>query len=133
MIPVTVRETHRACQAHCARADMEGQGTFWDAAPMWKHLKAWRLFRDLSQERVAAELGKRHTTIGRWERGEMKLSTEDLEALARIYGATVHQVQMPPEAAELVSRLDRAQSIMDSLNPTDLERWLALGESLVRK
>ncbi len=100
---------------------------------MWKHLKAWREFRKLSQEKVAGMLGKRHTTIGRWERGEMKSSTTDLEALARIYGATVSQVQMPPEAAEMVSRLDRTQGILGSLDPGDLEQWLAMGERLLRR
>lgn len=112
---------------------MEAGHAVWNAPSMWKHLRAWREFRDLSQEKVGAEMHKRHSTISRWERGEMKLSTEDLEALARIYGATVHQVQMPPEAAELVARLDRAQSIIDGLSPDDLERWLGIGESLVRK
>lgn len=112
---------------------MEGQGAVWNAPGMWKHLRAWREHRGLSQEKVGSELRKRHSTISRWERGEMKLSTEDLEALARIYGATVHQVQMPPEAAQLISRLDRAQTIMDGLSPADLERWLGIGESLVRK
>lgn len=77
-------------------------------------------------------LQRRHTTIGRWERGEMKLSTSDLQRLADVYGITVTQLISPPEAAELVILLDRAQNIFDSLSPEDRERWLQLGERLKR-
>jgi transcriptional regulator with XRE-family HTH domain len=100
---------------------------------MWTHLRAWREFRHLSQERVAEALGKRHTTIGRWERGQMKLSTADLEALASLYGATVHQLQMPPEAADLVARLDRAQAILAGLSKEDLDYWIGMGERLLNR
>jgi hypothetical protein len=63
----------------------------------------------------------------------MKLSTADLENLARLFGATIHQIQNPPDAANLVRRLDRTQEIIVGLNETDLERWLAIGESLLQK
>lgn len=65
-------------------------------------------------------MGKRHTTIGRWEAGKMKLSTTDLERLAGIYGVSVAQLQMPPDAAEVVARLSRAQDIMGRLEGADL-------------
>ena len=75
---------------------------------------------------------KKHTTIGRWERGKMKLSTADLQALADIYGATVPQLMGPPSAAGLIAVLDRAQEIADGLDVATLEQWLALGETLKR-
>ena len=99
---------------------------------MHQHLRAWRLFRGLSQEQVGNMLRKRHTTIGRWERDKMKLTTADLEALARVYGATVSQLTAPPATAELVKVLDRVQGIVDGMSPDVLERWLALGEDLKR-
>ena len=63
----------------------------------------------------------------------MKLTTEDLESLAKIYRATTTQIQTAPDAAELVSRMDRAQKILTGLTHEDLERWLSIGESLARK
>ena len=100
---------------------------------MWKYLKAWRLYRDFSQEQVANALKKRHTTISRWERGEMKLKTEDLQRLAEFYGASVPQLLGPPEVEKLTARMERAQEILALLDEDDLERWLGIGESLARK
>ena len=101
--------------------------------PLWTHLRAWRSHLGLSQAEVGASLGKGHTTIGRWEKGEMKLSTTDLEALAKLYGVSVSQLQMPPEAAELVARMDRAQVILSGLTKEDLEYWIGMGERLLRR
>ncbi len=87
----------------------------------------------MSQEQVGALMGKRHTTIGRWETGKMKLSTTDLERLAGVYGVSVTQLQMSPDAADLVARLGRAQDIMSRLEGEDLDAWLAMGERLASR
>jgi transcriptional regulator with XRE-family HTH domain len=102
-------------------------------AAMWKYLRAWRKYRGYSQEQVANTMQKRHTTIGRWERGEMRITTEDLQALAALYGASIAQLQGPPDLARLTARMERAQAVLDNLSDEDLERWLALGESLARR
>lgn len=104
-----------------------------DTPTMWKYLRAWRKHRGMSQEQVANILKKRHSTISRWERGEMRLTTEDLQALATLYGATITQLQGPPDLARLTERLERAQAVLADLSDEDLDRWLAIGESLARK
>lgn len=63
----------------------------------------------------------------------MKLSTADLESLARLYGVSVNQLQMPPEQAELVARMDRAQAILSGLSKDDLDYWIGMGERLLRR
>ena len=60
----------------------------------------------------------------------MRLTTEDLEALASVYAVSVNRLMAPPDAERLVDRMERAQSILDKLSERDLERWLAIGESL---
>ena len=100
---------------------------------MWQHLKSWRLHRGLTQVAVADALGKRHTTIGRWESGKMKLTTTDLAALANVYRASVSQLQAPPAAAALISRLDKAQQILSGLSDDDMDAWLAVGTAMLRK
>ncbi len=100
---------------------------------MHRYLLAWRQHRGLSQEAVGAELGVRHTTIGRWESGEVSLSARDLESLAKVYRCTVTQLIVDPADAELVERLDRAQAIMKELDPDTLDHWLALGDRLAQK
>ena len=62
----------------------------------------------------------------------MKLSTQDLQALAQIYGATITQLQAPPSSADLVAKLDRAQTIIEKLDPDALEQWLAVGDTLAK-
>lgn len=61
----------------------------------------------------------------------MKLSITDLELLAKLYGATTTQIQAPPEAADLVARMDRVQAILSGLSDDDLRDWIKLGERLL--
>lgn len=99
---------------------------------MHQHLRAWRHYRNMTLEQVGNIVGKKHTTVSRWEQGTMKLSTADLVSLAQIYGATPSQLIAPPEAAEMVATLDRTQRIVDGMEPDTLEQWLAIGERLRR-
>ncbi|ATJ90417.1 hypothetical protein HK16_09705 [Acetobacter senegalensis] len=99
-----------------------------DTLKMHTYLKAWRKHKSLSQEHLGNILNVAHTTIGRWEKGTVPLTTADLERLAETYGISVRQLLMPPEAAELVANLERAQRVMDSMDSADIENWLSLGE-----
>ena len=95
---------------------------------MHTNLRAWRKYRRLSQERVGNILKVTHTTVGRWESGRVPLTTEDLANLARIYGATIGQLLAPPEMAAMVSKLERAQQVLQAFDTDGGEQWLALGE-----
>ncbi len=97
---------------------------------MHRHLRAWRLYRNLTLEQVGNILGKKQTTVGRWERGLMKISTADLEALAKIYGASMTQLMGLPRAADMVATLDRAQAIIERMDAEALEHWLSVGEKM---
>jgi len=87
----------------------------------------------MTLEQVGHALGKRHTTVGRWEKGEMKLSTQDLESLASLYAATPSQLLAPPASAEMVELLDRVQSILSGMDADTRSQWLALGDKLTRR
>lgn len=97
---------------------------------MHKYLRAWRLHRELTLEEVAAKMGKKHSTISRWESGKLPLKTNDLERLAKLYQATTDQVQEPPDQADLVARLREVQKIIEDLSPDSLEHWLATGRAM---
>lgn len=86
----------------------------------------------MTLEDVAASLGKKHSTISRWECGKLPLTINALEALARLYGASRSQVLAAPEHRDLVARLDEVQKIIEALDPEDLEHWLATGRALGR-
>lgn len=98
---------------------------------MHTHLRAWRRHRKLSQEQVANALKKRASTISRWERGEMNLTTADLERLAVLYGASISQLSAPPAAAEIVAVLGSLQNIASEMDPQMLQHWMAIGRKLI--
>ncbi|OAZ72403.1 hypothetical protein SRCM100623_00942 [Acetobacter pasteurianus] len=92
------------------------------------YLKAWRKHKGLSQEQLGNILNVAHTTIGRWEKGTVPLTTADLERLAATYGISVRQLLMPPEDAKSVENLERAYKVMEGMSSSDIENWLSLGE-----
>lgn len=92
------------------------------------YLRAWRTYKGLSQEQVGNILSVKHTTIGRWENGKVDISMTDLQRLAAVYQASVTQLMMPPEKADLIQKLDRAMRIIDSMDSKEIDGWLSLGE-----
>ena len=62
----------------------------------------------------------------------MKLTTANLELLAKAYGAKPTQLAAPPEAAELVAKLDEVQQIIDGMEPDDLRHWFEVGRRMKR-
>jgi len=99
---------------------------------MHKHLRAWRKKFGFTQERVGNTLEVAHTTVGRYESGEVTLSSKQIQALTRLYGITVGQLASPPEEAEMVRVLDEVQMIVTGMDVDALQHWLALGRSLKR-
>lgn len=100
---------------------------------MHRYLRAWRKHFRLSLETVAAKIAITHTTLGRWERGIVPLTTENLQSLARVYGITESQIQAPPDEAVMVARLDRLQGVARDMTDEQIENWLHMGELLTRK
>jgi transcriptional regulator with XRE-family HTH domain len=126
-----------ASDAMCASSTMCVTGSGAEKRPglacgMYQHLRAWRLSKNMSLEQVANMVGKKHSTISRWERGLMNLNTSELEALARIYGASPTQLMGSPDAAALIGVLDRTQRIADGMDAETLEQWLSIGERLTK-
>lgn len=90
------------------------------------HLAAWRKHRGLTQEQVAEALNRSHTTIGRWEKGEVKIKEEDLASLAELYSATAAQLLAPVDRAEAVKRLDEIQEIILGLDAQDFAEFMII-------
>ena len=87
----------------------------------------------MSLEHVAEAIGKTHSSVSRWERGKMKLTTADLQKLAVLYGVSATQLAGPPAAASMIAVLDRTQAIAQEMDPETLEQWLSIGERLSQK
>ena len=83
--------------------------------------------------RVAAALGATHTTILRYERGEMKLTRETLAQLAELYGCTPAELQFDPSERKHGQRLHAAMELVQELDPESAEKWLEIGRLLKSK
>ena len=87
----------------------------------------------MSLTTVGAALGVSHSTVSRWETGAVPLTSKELESLAELYGISRRQIEHSPDAADMIAFLDRAQHVIESISPEDLERWIAIGESLAQR
>ena len=132
-MPENVHPMHSACQAHCAAPGRDGIFLVSHMISMNQHLREWRLHRNMTLEQVANILGRKHTTIARWEKGEIAIKDSDIESLARLYAATPEQLLVSPADADEVARLSRANAIMSKLDADDLDEWFRIGERLARR
>ena len=55
-------------------------------------LRQVRRARHISSKRAAAAIGKTRTTLWRYENGRTAITTDDLLALAKLYGGSVADV-----------------------------------------
>lgn len=128
-----------ACQGSFSRQRMEwpGQnGETWGMPSLKKPtimqptLRAWRNYRKLTLEDVALKIGVGPQAIHKWETGKVPITLDNMRLLAGAYGIKVGSLLLNPDESELAERLDRAQTVLLSLPPERVERWLGMGEDL---
>lgn len=88
-----------------------------DPTPYQKHLAAWRIARDMTLEEAAEKLDVAHTTVSRWERGELPISSRRLVDLCRLYTVTPAQLLISPEEAQAEARLAEIRALLDGIDP----------------
>ncbi len=74
----------------------------------------------ISQDALAKELGTTGNTISRWETGTYKPTLEDLDRLARFFGASILSF-FPPEESQSNERLTNLLRAAKQLNDADLD------------
>jgi transcriptional regulator with XRE-family HTH domain len=99
--------------------------------PMFVHLRAWRRASSLTLHEVARRLGATHTTLLRYEKGELTVSAEVIRLLAEIYGCTPAELEVDPGERERGKRIHDAIELAKSLPPDLNERWLEIGRLLL--
>lgn len=93
-------------------------------------LRELRKERGLSLEALAEIVDVHHTTLGRLERGEMKLTDEYMEKLSA--ALKVHPAELIVDVGK-IARTDREQTALELLRkmPDDAaESWLSTGKHL---
>ncbi len=62
-------------------------------------LRYWRDHAGLSQEQLGNRIGRHWQTVQRWEKGRARISEEDQEKLAALFGITTYELLLGPEYA----------------------------------
>lgn len=94
------------------------------------HLEAWRTHRGLTQEEAAEKLGVVHTTVGRWERGTMAITSASLVDLCRLYEVTPQQLLAPPASASTINRAEQIQRLVDGMDDEGFEHLLFIAKRI---
>lgn len=85
----------------------------------------------ISQRKVAAQLGISHTTVGRWEAGEITPSLEDVAAFLAVVGVTGNERDRILNIARVGDESDLLISGSPGVNP-HLSAFLAYEQNAVR-
>lgn len=97
-------------------------------ADLGERLRQARSQANLTQEQAATDLGVARTTLVAIEKGQRRVRPEDLEAFARMYGASVHRFLRP--SAVQVDLTPRFRKLSESNDP-DTEAAARLLNELV--
>jgi transcriptional regulator with XRE-family HTH domain len=97
---------------------------------MANFLRDWRKFSGKTLVEVAKVLGTTHTTILRYERGQMKIPAEVMNALAELYCCVPAELQFAPADRESGRRIHEAIILLNGLDPEVAARWLEIGKLL---
>jgi transcriptional regulator with XRE-family HTH domain len=84
---------------------------------MWEHLRAWRRTLGQTLQSVASVIGVTHSTLLRYERGEIKVPPDVLRQLAQMYGCTPVELQFAPSDRQKGLRLHRAPELLQGNHP----------------
>jgi transcriptional regulator with XRE-family HTH domain len=97
---------------------------------MVNFLREWRKHSGKTLVEVANVLGTTHTTILRYERGQMKVPVEVMNALADLYSCVPAELQFDPADREAGRRIHEALILINELDPEVAARWLEIGKLL---
>ena len=100
---------------------------------MSRHLRAWRQHAKCTLSAVGAYLGASHTTVLRYERGDMKVPADVIIRLAELYGCTPSELQFHPDNRDQGRNIHDAIQILQNLDPQIAEKWLEVGRIMQMK
>jgi len=98
---------------------------------MFEYLRSWRRASGLTLHDVARRLGTTHTTVLRYEKGQLTVSAGVIRLLAEIYGCTPAELEVDPKERQRGKRVNDAIQLAKSLPPHLNDRWLEIGRLLL--
>ena len=94
------------------------------------YLRPWRKKLGWSQMRLANELGTTHTTIGRYEKGTLKVDDATFANIARVYGITEAELSAHPDDAVRAREMHRIMIAVRELDEVALRALADMAERL---
>lgn len=98
--------------------------------PLGERLYELRTERDLSQDEVAERVGVSRQAVSNWERGETKPDTENLIALARMYGMSLDDLVQSTDPSDSSAQNTRGDK-SGRRQPHNLKRNVGLALIIV--
>lgn len=92
-------------------------------------LQALRKAHGLSQDALAEKLGISRQSISKWERGESSPDTDNLIALAQVYGITIDEI-INSDSPATTKRDDDKPPVQD--NKKDAGQYAKIGKALLK-
>jgi transcriptional regulator with XRE-family HTH domain len=97
------------------------------------YLLAWRKKLNWTQSRLANELGTDHTTIGRYEKGQLRVDDATFSRIAEAYGISPAELSAPPEEAERAREMHRIMTAVRDLDDGSLRALADMAERLPKR
>jgi transcriptional regulator with XRE-family HTH domain len=125
-------ELSRKANVRCSRPDMLSAAKhYWCmTGTLHIHLRAHRKRRRLTLEKVAAEMGIAKNTLSEKENGIKRITLDELEKLAEIYGCSPLALLMAPDDGPRAEAMREAADIARTRDPQALQDWLSMGKHL---
>lgn len=99
---------------------------------IYQHTRAWREYRNLTQEQVANILGISNNGLSEKERGVRKFKPEELEKLAEIYDCEPWMLLAMDPNDERLSALRKAVELVSEMSPKQAATWAEIGDTMIR-
>lgn len=106
-----------------------------DVRPMKTHpnfLRPWRKKMKLTQVALASRLGADHTTIGRYERGELGVDEKTFRRIADIYGISVAELSSDPSEQNKSQHMHRIMAGWSDLDEDDAKSIADMVDRIAR-
>lgn len=133
---------HCASRAHLRQAPCAHRGKDDPAPPVQPqhmenvirsgslYLRLWREHRNLTLEHVANILEVKHSTVLRWEKGNVRLEPAQVAALASIYECTKEELAFSPDEREKGKLMHRLLETFRSLDAKDAANVVDIAERM---
>ncbi len=94
------------------------------------NLKAWRKLKRETQMTLANKMGTDHTTIGRYERGEIAVDDETFARLAKELGISPAELAAHPEEQKRVRLIESLVDRLRRMEPEQIEATIKVIDAL---